>query len=509
MKRVAIFLGILLIVNPFLNHIDAGPGHDHEKSPLVGEKQDSHKGQDAHEGHDHGTHEKKKEKSHDEKDAHGHSKEEESKAKLSAKDLKELKITLSQVDRGYLNKTMKYSGELQLNEDRLVHINPRFSGFVREVQKKLGDYVQKGEVLALVDSLEIGEARSNFIEMKRNYELAEQDLQRVQNLRSTFYSSLTKIQEGKSDLSTNGDSLNEAIGDFYKSFSRLSLAKKTWKREQKLFKEKVNSEQSYFAAQSNLEEAQTDFSFQKDQQKYEIERELLQKKRLLQLVDIKFRSSRNKLVLFGLTDQEINDLSQNNTDSDDLTLTSLRAPFAGYIINKHLVVGERISSENSVYTIADLKDYWALFQVYSQDTRKIKMGQNLEVTVAGKSYKAKIDYIGRTINEATRSFDARALIKHDDGLKAGLFLQANVVVDKIEVDLIIPKTSIFDMDGSKVVFVKHDGAYEPKKIQIGREDAFHVEVLSGLKKSDWYVAVGGFHVKAELLKGSLGDGHNH
>ncbi|MCO4782350.1 MAG: efflux RND transporter periplasmic adaptor subunit [Candidatus Cloacimonetes bacterium] len=471
----------------------AGPGHDHGAS--------SHKSK-SHKDHDHSK------KAVDPHKGHDHSKE-ESKATLSPKDIKELKMTLSNVGQGYLNKTMKYSGELQLNEDRLVHINPRFSGFVRKVEKKLGDYVEKGEILALVDSLEIGEARSNFIEMKRNYELASQDLQRVENLRNTFYNSLTRIQDGKSDLSTNGDSLNEAIGDFYKSFSRLSLAKKTWKREQKLFKEKVNSEEAYLAAQSQLEEAQTDFSFQKDQQKYEIERELLQKKRLLQLVDIKFRSARNKLVLFGLTEQEISDLSQNTFQSDDLTLTSLRAPFAGHIIVKHLVVGERISSETSVYTIADLQDYWALFQVYSQDTRKIKLGQDLEVTVAEKSYKAKIDYIGKTINEATRSFDARALIKYDDGLKAGLFLQANVVVDKIKVQILVPKTAIFEMDGSKVVFVKHDKKFEPKKVQIGRQDAFNVEIITGLNINETYVSIGGFHVKAELLKGSLGDGHNH
>lgn len=483
-------LGLFLMINL----VQAGPGHDHSKKS---KKFENHMDHDAN---------KKKEVGRYDYDGHGN---QESKAKLSNSDIHELKIQIAQVSSGFLNKTMKYSGELQLNEDRLVHINPRFSGFVRKVEKKLGDYVEKGEVLALVDSLEIGEARSNFIEMKRNDELAMQDLERVQKLRNTFYNSLLRIEEGKSDPSAIGDSLNQAIGDFYKSFSRLSLAKKTWKREQKLFKEKVNSEESYLAAQSQLEEAQTDFSFQKDQQKYEIERELLQKKRLLQLVDIKFRSARNKLVLFGLTEQEINDLSQDNCESDDLTLTSLRAPFAGYIIKKHLVVGERISSENSVYTIADLKDYWALFQVYSQDTHKIKIGQELDVTVAGKSYKAKIDYIGKTINEATRSFDARALIQHDQGLKAGLFLQANVIVDKIKVNAIIPKTAIFDMDGNRVVFVKHKGAFEPKKIQIGREDTFNVEVLSGLNKNDFYVSVGGFHVKAELLKGSLGDGHNH
>ncbi|PCJ20031.1 MAG: hypothetical protein COB02_05375 [Candidatus Cloacimonadota bacterium] len=483
MKNIKVLL-ILLIAILSYNNI-ANNDHNHEKK----ERHDSH------EGHDHAS---KKEDHEDEK-----------KAKFSKKDIEELQIKVDIIKSGYLLKTLEYSGELQLNENHLVHINPRFSGFVRTVEKKLGDYVNKGEVLALIDSLEIGEARLNFIEMKRSFELANQDLLRIQKLRQTFYSSLKRIDSGKSDLSEKGDSLNQAIGDFYKSFSRLSLARKTWKRENKLFQEKVNSEESFLAAQSKLEEAQADFSFQKDQQKYEIERELLQKQRFLQLINIKYQSARNKLILFGLNDLEIAQLRKGENLSKDLTLTSLRAPFNGYIIEKHLVVGERITPDISVYTIADLSDYWALFQVYSSDTRKVKLGQKVEIEIAGKTYNANIDYIGKTINEETRSFDVRAVISKDRDLKAGLFLQAKVITDTIFVKIMVPKTSVFEMDGQSVVFVKHEDFFEAKVVRTGKKDYKNIEVLSGLKENENYAKEGGFHIKAELMKGSLGDGHNH
>jgi len=45
-------------------------------------------------------------------------------------------------------------GEIVVNADRLAHIVPRFSGIAREVRKKLGDPVQAGEVLAVIEGNE-------------------------------------------------------------------------------------------------------------------------------------------------------------------------------------------------------------------------------------------------------------------------------------------------------------------------------------------------------------------
>jgi cobalt-zinc-cadmium efflux system membrane fusion protein len=45
-------------------------------------------------------------------------------------------------------------GEIVVNADRLAHIVPRFPGIAREVRKQLGDRVQAGEVLAVIESNE-------------------------------------------------------------------------------------------------------------------------------------------------------------------------------------------------------------------------------------------------------------------------------------------------------------------------------------------------------------------
>jgi membrane fusion protein, heavy metal efflux system len=50
--------------------------------------------------------------------------------------------------------TTLMNGRIVPNEDRLVHVLPRYPGVVREIRKKLGDPVAKDEVLAVVESNE-------------------------------------------------------------------------------------------------------------------------------------------------------------------------------------------------------------------------------------------------------------------------------------------------------------------------------------------------------------------
>lgn len=73
-------------------------------------------------------------------------------------------------------------GEIKLNADRVVHVVPRLSGLVRSVEKSLGDTVVQGDLLAVVESRELADAKSYFlaarehVEIDRTRYLREKDL---------------------------------------------------------------------------------------------------------------------------------------------------------------------------------------------------------------------------------------------------------------------------------------------------------------------------------------------
>ncbi|MBY0274071.1 efflux RND transporter periplasmic adaptor subunit [Candidatus Binatia bacterium] len=64
-----------------------------------------------------------------------------------------------------LDTRLRLNGRIVPNEDRLAHVLPRFAGIVREVRKRIGDPVAKGEVMAVVQSnqsLQTYEVRSEI-----------------------------------------------------------------------------------------------------------------------------------------------------------------------------------------------------------------------------------------------------------------------------------------------------------------------------------------------------------
>lgn len=68
--------------------------------------------------------------------------------------------------------SIELPGEIALNADRLVHITPRLSGVVRAVNKSLGDDVEEHEVLAVIDSKELADIKSEYLAAIERRELA-------------------------------------------------------------------------------------------------------------------------------------------------------------------------------------------------------------------------------------------------------------------------------------------------------------------------------------------------
>ena len=61
-------------------------------------------------------------------------------------------IELAKASTGVLRDSLLLNGMVQPNQESLLQVTPRFPGIVREVRKRIGDHVEKGDVLAVVES---------------------------------------------------------------------------------------------------------------------------------------------------------------------------------------------------------------------------------------------------------------------------------------------------------------------------------------------------------------------
>jgi len=87
-------------------------------------------------------------------DPHGHGNHEHAGEGVELNDAKiaAAGIELLNAGPGTLRDTLVLNGILQPNQEALVQVTPRFAGVVREIRKRIGDRVEKGELLAKIES---------------------------------------------------------------------------------------------------------------------------------------------------------------------------------------------------------------------------------------------------------------------------------------------------------------------------------------------------------------------
>jgi cobalt-zinc-cadmium efflux system membrane fusion protein len=127
-------------------HNEEEKEHAHEEGAKEAPKV-SHKGEapGTHEGEPAGVHEG---------EAPGAHSGEEGEVEISPEAIKMAGITLAKAGIGKITGSIDLSGEVGFNEDRLVHITPRFPGIAKEAHFRVGDFVKEGDVVAVIESNE-------------------------------------------------------------------------------------------------------------------------------------------------------------------------------------------------------------------------------------------------------------------------------------------------------------------------------------------------------------------
>ena len=81
-----------------------------------------------------------------------------------------------------MRSVLELPGEIALNGDKVAYIVPRLSGVIHEIRKNQGDSVKKGEVIAVIDSRELAEAKREFLETAQELEFSRKAFEREEGL---------------------------------------------------------------------------------------------------------------------------------------------------------------------------------------------------------------------------------------------------------------------------------------------------------------------------------------
>ncbi|MCD4691211.1 efflux RND transporter periplasmic adaptor subunit [bacterium] len=201
MKRITIgwiqttaLLALILLLTFTLASCGGGTEEEHHEEASTDCSEHNHgaeiEGTDEHEGHDHGAADDDYDdeaEDIDEHEGHDHSKAgddaDEAVLILSARDRSDAGIELATAGAGRLELHTRLLGEVNLNEERLAHVVPPVPGVVREVVVRIGDEVEAGQLLAVLASRELAEARAQYLGARGRRELAVIAYERHKELR--------------------------------------------------------------------------------------------------------------------------------------------------------------------------------------------------------------------------------------------------------------------------------------------------------------------------------------
>ena len=344
--------------------------------------------------------------------------------------IKQFEIVCQEVLSGGVEAWIQAPGQIEINHEQMAHIVPRVKGMVSQVNADLGQSVKAGQVLAVIESRELADAKAEFLS----------------------------------------------------ALERQTLAMTQFEREDRLFKQKVTSEQDYLASKQAMAEAR-----------------------------IAHRAARQKLLALGLSARAVDELPSQPEDT--FTAYAMIAPFDGVIIKKHIVLGEVVDDASETFVIADMGTVWVDLRVNQRDITLIKTGQIGEIFLgkATTGIRSKVIYVDRILDPTTRMAVVRLELDNTEAqYRPGTFLTGRVGIQSGGKAVVVSKDAIQNVNDQACVFVKTEEGFALRYVTLGQKDADQVEILSGLDNGEQVVTQNAFHLKAELTKQAVsGHGHVH
>jgi cobalt-zinc-cadmium efflux system membrane fusion protein len=211
---------------------------------------------------------------------------------------------------------------------------------------------------------------------------------------------------------------------------------------------------------------------------------------------------------FGLSEAA---LAEQAASEHTLSHSTLTAPFAGVVTSHHAVESEVVEQGTELLAITDMSSLWVLADVYEKDLSEIRTGQAVRVRVPSypqETFAGKITYVADVMDPKTRTTKVRCLVGNANGLlKLEMFATVEIPVGRTNSILAVPSSSIQQMDGRPVVFVRNSEAeFQKREVQTGIESQGYTEIRSGLKPGEPAVSRGSFIVKTAFLKHLIGEG---
>lgn len=364
-------------------------------------------------------------------------------------------VDIDVVSEQAVHEAVVANGEVMFDQTRTAHLASRVPGTIWHVEKQIGDRVQAGDVLLLIDSLEVGQAKGEFLNALSDVRLKKGVVDRLAPL-------------AKSGAVSGRQGL-DAEAALQQAEIRLLAA------QQALVNLDLPVQVERFAKSAVKDVAR-------------------------------------ELRFAGISDSVLAKLDAATASSN---LIPVKSPVDGVIVETDAVIGEVVAPTTGLFTVADRNRLWVTVDVPQPEAKYVKLGQKLlfQPDGADGELEGRINWIADTIDEKTRMLKVRTEVRNDSRqIKAFTFGTGRVVLREAPKAVVVPHDAVHWEGCCHIVFVrnrdflKKDAAkfFEVRKVRLGVKTEEYTEVIAGLLPGEVVAAKGSDTLRVELLKGNLG-----
>ena len=198
-------------------------------------------------------------------------------------------------------------------------------------------------------------------------------------------------------------------------------------------------------------------------------------------------------------DQAKSDLEAKKAEVDLIKAqqkeTVIAASFDGVMGERTVSAGQFVNQGTTLTFLIKQDPMKAEFHVPERSLGQMKVGQEIEVTVAAypdEKFKGEVYFIDPQIEEQTRTALVKAKLPNPDGkLRRGMFANLDLIVSIRPQALVAPETALIPRGEDVFVFVvDKDSKAQMKPVKVGVRLAGKAEIVEGLSEGENVIVEG-------------------
>lgn len=406
------------------------------------------------------------------------------------------------------------TGKIGLNEDRVAHLSPMVEGIVSAVRVRLGQEVKAGEVLAVLNSKEVGQAK---LELARNRLglaacKAQHDwvLTTQQNTEELLKALAQNTPMAEIDKRFQGRAIGDWRQQLLSAYSRRERSKVQLDNIQTAAAEGAIPLGTARSIRSEFETAEASYQALREEIYFQNQHNLRISEQKLRDAQSQVLLTSAHLLMMGFGRQEIEAMDPLG-EGAAVSSYAIRAPFAGIVLTRDATLGERLSPQAIAFTIGDLSKVWIQADVPEADLEMVGSwtGKKLMFRLPGQEVSCRADlfHVGDQVDKSTRTIPLLAVAANPSrALKPGMFIEVQLCREFAGPVVQVPASAIQRYANQTFVFV-HKGQDEFVRVDVtvGKTSGGQVEIVKGLTAGQPVVTEGGFALKSEMLRSMLAE----